>query len=150
MLNQYRGKTDAWEIEDIVKVGKKVRACPYYAIRELKMKSQIIFCPYNYLVDPGIRKSMEISLKHNIVILDEAHNIEDSAREAAGWQGEQDQIREAMQDLEKMCNYNNAMEFGCDPQPYVELARYKTDNFTEKILSLLSRDRIFSLKSILK
>ena len=38
----------------------------------------IVFCPYNYLVEPIIRKSMEISLKNNIVILDEAHNIEAS------------------------------------------------------------------------
>ena len=70
MLNQYRGKKDAWEIEDIVKVGKKVRACPYYAIRELKMKSQIIFCPYNYLVDPGIRKYRHL----NVTMTDEQLN----------------------------------------------------------------------------
>ena len=42
LLNQYRGKTDAWEIEDMVKVGKKIRACPFYALRELKLKSKVI------------------------------------------------------------------------------------------------------------
>ena len=85
-VNAYKGSRDAWDLEDLVKVGKKVKACPYYATRELKPKSQIIFCPYNYLVEPLIRKSMEISLKGQIVILDEAHNIEDSARSAASWQ----------------------------------------------------------------
>jgi DEAD_2 len=29
--------------EDIVKLGKKVRACPYYGTRELKNKSQVGF-----------------------------------------------------------------------------------------------------------
>ena len=48
-FNTYRGRSDAWDLEDMVKVGKKVRACPYYAIRELKNKSHIVFCPYNYL-----------------------------------------------------------------------------------------------------
>ena len=67
-------------------MGKKIRACPYFGVRELKIKSHIVFCPYNYLVEPIIRKSMDISLKNNIVILDEAHNIEDSAREAASGQ----------------------------------------------------------------
>jgi len=43
----------------------------------LKTSAQIIFCPYNYLVDPGIRKAMEINLKNQVVVLDEAHNIED-------------------------------------------------------------------------
>ena len=95
-VNQYRGSSKAWDIEEIVKVGKKVRACPYFAVRELKIKSHIIFCPYNYLVEPLIRKSMEISLKNNIVILDEAHNIEDSARSAASGQFTQNQIRQGL------------------------------------------------------
>ena len=57
------GHNEAWDLEDLVKVGKKVKACLYYAVRELKTSAQIIFCPYNYLVDPGIRKAMEINLK---------------------------------------------------------------------------------------
>ena len=43
----------------------------------------IIFCPYNYLVDPKIRSSMNIDLEDQIVIIDEAHNIEDTCRDAA-------------------------------------------------------------------
>ena len=72
VVNKYRGTSTAWDIEDLVKVGKKLRACPYYGVRELKIKSHIVFCPYNYLVEPIIRKSMEISLKNNI---GQAHNI---------------------------------------------------------------------------
>ena len=63
-------------------MGRKLKACPYFATRELKNGAQLIICPYNYLVDPKIRKSMEISIKNQVLVLDEAHNIEDSAREA--------------------------------------------------------------------
>ena len=42
-VNTYRGTSDAWDLEDIVKLGKKVRACPYYGTRELKNKSQVRF-----------------------------------------------------------------------------------------------------------
>ena len=100
-VNAYRGGTkEAWDLEDLVKVGKKVRACPYFATRELRPKSDIIFCPYNYLIEPLIRKSLDINLKNQIVILDEAHNIEDSARDAASWKVNQENVREAIQDLE--------------------------------------------------
>ncbi|XP_059096440.1 Fanconi anemia group J protein-like [Tigriopus californicus] len=101
-LTAYRGTRDAWDIEDVVRVGQKVRFCPYYGVRELKTKAQIVFCPYNYLVEPTIRKSMDISLKGQILILDEAHNIEDSARSAASWQVTQEEIRDAMRDLEAL------------------------------------------------
>ena len=116
-VNAYRGSTEAWDIEDIVKVGKKVKACPYFSVRELKVRSDIIFCPYNYLIDPHIRKSMEISVKNQVIILDEAHNIEDSAREGASWEVTQEDLIDAMQDLEKTAT------MGVDyPESHSELA----------------------------
>lgn len=34
--------------------------------------ADIVFCPYSYIVNPQIRKAMEINVKGNIIILDEA------------------------------------------------------------------------------
>lgn len=42
-VNTFRGTSDAWDLEDFVRLGKKVRACPYYGTRELKNKSQVSF-----------------------------------------------------------------------------------------------------------
>ncbi|XP_072043286.1 uncharacterized protein [Amphiura filiformis] len=99
---QDRGFTEAWDIEDLVKLGKKIKACPYFATRALKDEADVIFCPYNYLVDPVIRESMEISVKGQIIVLDEAHNIEDSAREAASYSVTEEQLQEAMDELERL------------------------------------------------
>ena len=41
-------------------------------------------------------------LLFQIVILDEAHNIEDSARSAASWEVTRDEIKDAMDDLERL------------------------------------------------
>ena len=35
-----------------------LQACPYYATRTLMDEADIIFCPYNYLVDPLIRRQV--------------------------------------------------------------------------------------------
>ena len=65
-----------FDIEDLVKLGKKEAGCPYYATKALADAADIIFMPYNYLIDPLIRETCDIKLDGHIVILDEAHNIE--------------------------------------------------------------------------
>ncbi|KFP28871.1 Fanconi anemia group J protein, partial [Colius striatus] len=96
----------AWDIEDLVSLGKKLRACAYFAARELMMCADIVFCPYNYLLDPQIRESMEINLKGQVVILDEAHNIEDCARESVSFGVTESQLRAAREELDFMVNNN--------------------------------------------
>ncbi|NXX13836.1 FANCJ protein, partial [Podargus strigoides] len=96
----------AWDIEDLVSLGKKLRACAYFAARELMVDADIVFCPYNYLLDPQIRESMEINLKGQVVILDEAHNIEDSARESVSYSVTESQLRAAREELDFMVNNN--------------------------------------------
>ena len=71
------------DIEDLVKAGRRRTACPYYTARALAETADIVFCPYNYLIDPMIRESVSIELRNSVVIFDEAHNIEDVARDAA-------------------------------------------------------------------
>ena len=98
-LRQHLGHSQAWDLEDLVKVGRKIKACPYYATRELRNAAQLIICPYNYLVDPRIRKSMEISIKNQVIVLDEAHNIEDSARDAVSGNFNIEEIAIAMKEM---------------------------------------------------
>lgn len=43
------------DIENLVSMGKQMKFCPYYMSRELKQQADIIFMPYNYLLDPRMR-----------------------------------------------------------------------------------------------
>ncbi|KAI9246615.1 hypothetical protein BY458DRAFT_536872 [Sporodiniella umbellata] len=74
-----------WDIEDMVSLGKQVKGCAYYASRKLYETAEVVFCPYNYILDPVIRKLLDINLTGSIVILDEAHNMEDAARSAGSF-----------------------------------------------------------------
>ncbi|XP_063152946.1 regulator of telomere elongation helicase 1 isoform X2 [Candoia aspera] len=64
------------DIEDLIKNGNKHRVCPYYLSRNLKQQADIIFMPYNYLLDSKSRRAHSLDLKGTVVILDEAHNVE--------------------------------------------------------------------------
>ena len=57
-------------------------ACPYYLSRALSKYAELIFAPYNYVLDPGIRSALDIDLKGAIVVLDEAHNVEGTLTES--------------------------------------------------------------------
>lgn len=46
--------------------------CSYYAARSMAEDAQLVFCPYNYIINPIIRGAMEVDIKGAIVILDEA------------------------------------------------------------------------------
>ncbi|XP_033618816.1 Fanconi anemia group J protein isoform X2 [Fukomys damarensis] len=100
------GMYKAWDIEELVSLGRKLKACPYYTARELTEDADIIFCPYNYLLDAQIRESMDINLKEQVVILDEAHNIEDCARESASYSVTEVQLRFARDELDSLVNSN--------------------------------------------
>ena len=64
------------DIEDLHKLGAKHSFCPYYMSRELYQSADIIFLPYNYLLEDSIRKSLDIDFNGSVVIFDEAHNVQ--------------------------------------------------------------------------
>lgn len=73
------------DVEDLVKFGNKQRVCPYYLSRSLKQQADIVFTPYNYLLDPKSRRAHNIELNGAVVIFDEAHNVEKTCEESTSF-----------------------------------------------------------------
>ncbi|XP_062815319.1 Fanconi anemia group J protein isoform X1 [Anolis carolinensis] len=130
-------KYQAWDIEDLVRLGKKLRACAFFAARELMATADIVFCPYNYLLDPQIRESMEINLKDQVVILDEAHNIEESARESASYSVTEAQLQMAREELDAMVNNNIRKQ---DHEPLRAVCYSLTNWLRKACAELVERD----------
>lgn len=76
------GALEVFDIEELVTLATRERACPYFGMRSVMSRADIVFCPYNYLVDPVLREALDIDLTGAIIIIDEAHNIEDVCRSA--------------------------------------------------------------------
>ncbi len=71
-------KEEVYDIEDIAKIGRETKICPYYGARHSIPTVEIIALPYNILFQKEARKSFSINLKNQIVIIDEAHNLIDT------------------------------------------------------------------------
>ncbi|XP_047306284.1 regulator of telomere elongation helicase 1 homolog [Impatiens glandulifera] len=74
------------DIEDLVNIGKSCGPCPYYVSRELHKGADILFAPYNYLIDRGNRKTISVNWNNSILIFDEAHNLESLCADAASFE----------------------------------------------------------------
>nr|QZX63216.1 fanconi anemia group J protein [Halisarca dujardinii] len=115
------GLSEAWDVEELVGVGKRNKACPYFVSRSLMEEADIIFCPYNYIVDPAIRLSMSLSVENDVVIFDEGHNMEDAAREAASYSvttfelldvlADIDRVKTLLKDAEKVGGFQKHPQF---------------------------------------
>ncbi|KAL3265782.1 hypothetical protein HHI36_009980 [Cryptolaemus montrouzieri] len=93
------GKAKIVDIEDMISLGKKHKFCPYFMAKELKSSADIIFMPYNYLIEPKFRKNLGIQLANNIIILDEAHNIERVCEDSASFQIKSTDIALAIEEV---------------------------------------------------
>lgn len=52
-----------------------VQICPFFLSRSVLPDADIVFVPYNYLIDPLARRSIGISIENSVLIFDEAHNV---------------------------------------------------------------------------
>jgi len=66
--------------------GPRHRVCPYYMSRDNLGRADVIFAPYNYLVDPATRKAQGIDISNSVIIFDEAHNLESSFGDVASFE----------------------------------------------------------------
>ncbi|ORZ14489.1 helicase C-terminal domain-domain-containing protein [Absidia repens] len=101
---QRNGENDIWDIEDLTTIAKQVGGCPYFASRDLAKTAELIICPYNYLVDPMIRMSMDIQISGSVIILDEAHNIENVCRESASFEVSNEDLDYVKYELHQIIN----------------------------------------------
>ncbi|XP_030528633.2 Fanconi anemia group J protein homolog isoform X2 [Rhodamnia argentea] len=132
---QKGGCHEAHDIEDLVKIGQVVRGCSYYAAKSMADDAQLVFCPYSYIINPVVRGAMEVDIEGAIIILDEAHNIEDITRDAGSMDIEEDVLQRLHDELEELCPVN-AMIY----QPLCEMAQDLMSWMERKKSSLEQRD----------
>ncbi|GJQ10909.1 hypothetical protein GpartN1_g2700.t1 [Galdieria partita] len=76
---------EIFDLEDCVNWGRKEEICPYYLAKEMERNSELLFLPYNYLVDLHLRESLGFDFSNDIILFDEAHHIEEIANHCASF-----------------------------------------------------------------
>eukprot|EP00178_Gracilaria_changii_P010121 TRINITY_DN294_c0_g1_i1.p1 TRINITY_DN294_c0_g1~~TRINITY_DN294_c0_g1_i1.p1 ORF type:complete len:883 (+),score=107.32 TRINITY_DN294_c0_g1_i1:6834-9482(+) len=125
---------EPWDIEELVELGKKHSGCPYYASHHLYQKAQLILCPYSFLIDPICRNARGINVSGDIVILDEAHNIESYARESATFEADVATMSKAAEQINKtiLLNSNEDLKIA---YTHIKDLLFKFVTMTENVVS---------------
>ncbi|MFA5381725.1 MAG: ATP-dependent DNA helicase [Candidatus Micrarchaeia archaeon] len=78
-------KEDIYHVEEAKQICKQFSACPHSAESKLIADADVLVCDYNYIFDSMIKNivlsKMNIGLEDIILIVDEAHNLPERARE---------------------------------------------------------------------
>ncbi|XP_033632189.1 ATP-dependent DNA helicase DDX11-like [Asterias rubens] len=72
---KYRVALQVLDVEQLLSIGKELKACPYYGTRYTIPSAELVVLPYNTLLHSSTRKACGIRLDGNVVIIDEAHNL---------------------------------------------------------------------------
>lgn len=57
------GDQPAMDIEELITKGKLNRFCPFFMSKEMMADAELVFMPYNYLLDPKLRSAHGVELK---------------------------------------------------------------------------------------
>jgi DNA excision repair protein ERCC-2 len=96
ILSQLFKETDFFSREFIELAAKKHGLCPFEISLDLSLQSDLILCDYNYAFDPRVylKRFFQDGTEEKICLLvDEAHNLPDRAREMYSAQISRSQIR---------------------------------------------------------
>eukprot|EP00877_Chromochloris_zofingiensis_P002619 jgi/Chrzof1/12358/Cz06g31220.t1 len=85
-LNSAEVPADPPDIEDLLKVGRTAGVCPYFLSRDLTPDADLVFMPYNYLLDSQTRRTLgPVRWDNAVVIFDEAHNVQEVCSKASSF-----------------------------------------------------------------
>lgn len=90
------------DVEDLVTSGRKHHYCPFFMAKTFVEDADIVFMPYNYLLDPKIRNFIGIELKDAVLILDEAHNVPQVCEDSASIEFKSSHIVDAISEVERV------------------------------------------------
>jgi DNA excision repair protein ERCC-2 len=128
---------------EILRVCKKTEICPYELVKAATHDARVIALSYLYVFDSQIRsaflKNLETELSKVILVVDEAHNLPETAVDISSSQLTLFILRQAEMEAERF-GYKDIEEFA-------HFFRNEVDKLTDKIRKeeLISPDRILEI-----
>jgi regulator of telomere elongation helicase 1 len=83
-------------------LAEKMLICPYFGSKDRIHGADLVFMPYNYLIDEKIRENFEVQYKGSCIIFDEAHNASSTAEDVVSFEIVGKTLELAMSEIERL------------------------------------------------
>lgn len=128
------------DIEELIMHGQATKCCPYFASRKALHEAQVVTMPYSMLVSKETRAAAGISIRNQIVIIDEAHNLYDSICSSHGHSISFTQLESVVQCLHAYeARFRKRLGYGT--LRYVRATRIVCESFLSVLTAELRRRR---------
>ncbi len=139
---QQQVSTRPYMASEIMRVCKKREVCPYELIKNAVTDAKVIALSYLYVFEPAIRtaflKNLETDLSKIILIVDEAHNLPETAVDISSSVLTLFVMKQAEQEADRFGNK--------DIEDFINFFRQEVEKMTDAI----SREQIISANRILE
>ncbi|GBG29891.1 Regulator of telomere elongation helicase 1 [Hondaea fermentalgiana] len=108
------------DIEELGNHSQRQGVCPYFLSRAKPVQeaAEIVFMPYNYLVNASTRQGLDVRWANSIIVVDEAHNLEQVCDEATSFSLSGGDLAQAIDEIDEtaaMLEDNAAQAAGSNP-----------------------------------
>ncbi len=94
-------ETDHFTREVIEGYAKKFRVCPFEMSLDLAIYADVVICDYNYVFDPSVSLKRFLDQKNFVILVDEAHNLVERAREMYSESLSEQEVKSVKQTIQK-------------------------------------------------
>ena len=140
---------DGLTVDELKVKAKMYKFCPYFFEKDKSKHADIVFLPYNYIFDMKICSRSNFNLTNSILIIDEAHNLQDICCDSASVDINTNVLEEIINDLKSVEIYYEELESfgGRPPGGSVDNYNIKTKDLKNEIYILnILKERIINFK----
>ncbi len=96
LLERLRDSQTHHDPNAVFEEAKREKVCPFEVQLELAARADVVIADYNYVFDPGVALRQTDELENIILLVDEAHNLPDRARQIFSPELHQSDFRSAL------------------------------------------------------
>ena len=123
------------DIEDLCKEGEQKKFCPFYhQIKKAQNSADIIFMPYNYLINEDILYNLKLNLENNIIIIDEAHNLRNVCENEKSFEISENDFNDIIDEMEYLLKERNKLSNSIKTKKVEFLNSISTEEINNQII----------------